>query len=107
MKKAGKGVSVAENTDTGEMDKVLDRLESIVVRLEEMIAIPPEEEKGGEEIDKVFEKKEKVWVKLGKEEVKARIVKVNGKKATVKIKDKEHKKFNKKVKVKLTAIRER
>ena len=100
-KKVGKAVSVVEEGDAKEMDKLLDRLETLVKKLEEIVAVPPEEtpEESAE-----LEKGSKVSVKLGKEEVKGVVKKLKGEKVVVKIVDKKSDRRGEKVKVLLSAV---
>ena len=100
-KKVGKAVSVVEEGDAKEMDCLLDRLETLVKKLEEIVAVPPEETP---EANVQLEKGSKVLVKLGKEEVKGVVKKLKGEKVVVKIVDKKSDRKGEKVKVLLSAV---
>jgi len=100
----GKGVSVIAKTDKKEMDEIIDRLAGIVRRLEEALAIDPEEkpleEEGG------LKRGSLVWAKIGGKEVACKVRRLKGKETIVKVKDKEDKNYGKKFRVPTDSLKE-
>jgi hypothetical protein len=104
MGKIGEGVSVVKS-DKKEMDAIIDRLEAIVKRLEEALAIEPEEKPPVDEEADV-KRGDLVWAKIGGTEVacKVRRLKKDGD-VIVKVKDKENKNYGKKFKVPIDSLK--